>query len=796
MSKDVFISYKSEDYAQASWVRDVLETNGISCWIAPDCIPGGSNYALEIPKAIDGCKVFVVVLSEQAQTSKWVPRELDRAINANKVIIPFMLENCELKDDFSFYLSNVQRYAAYEDKANTAKRMILEIRGVLHADEQMQQDIAIPEPKKEKPKKKASADKTSGKKLPKKPLIAAVAVLLAVVIAASAFFILHNHKLFNTDDTYHVTLAVNEETSITAFNDALPVVEERFDAFCGSAKHRFEVVDSRIELFFAKELIGTASPKEAVIKYIISHGTLTLHNPDSYQYYSFDDGDIESVELLDSFPADALGTTEITADHRCLKITLSSTMMLNDIQATPEAMNAIVDEGYNTFAIDDGNNYGTVSFDTYHSSANPFVFYVVDTTADGRFTDCVNEVIQQPLSCAFIALEDLDTTAVWEDTETASDVGELQCNHDTFAENTVLFSYSSLNPDKTLSDGETLDVMSVLRARLDKLGNPYALGKVYKGETLSAIAVKTLPGHINNAVISLLSQEYNGSFIVTCGLRQFGLSFTDIQNSNNELTFTIDTSDGDFAALCEYAQAEQQRVFLTFENYRLLSGTISADNAPNQLTFSAIGYEIDGEYAPLDEAYAFLRDLVPTVLQETRDLPALSFNDDFNSAFDNSSRDLSEEVLFSEGYKVSDEATDAIKAVSKDAEIISRANSVAVYLHMPVGADFATAAPEAAKTVYQTLDFANSPYDTLSVYFIDEDETQTERARVFFTKNYSFYYATDDTHEDGYIYTHGIFTGGRLDLVKEATVANLEADPFYQALTNDLYSSWQTELLF
>ena len=58
-NKDVFISYKSDEYAQAIWVKDALETNGISCWMAPMSIPGGSSYAKEIPHAIDGCRVLL-----------------------------------------------------------------------------------------------------------------------------------------------------------------------------------------------------------------------------------------------------------------------------------------------------------------------------------------------------------------------------------------------------------------------------------------------------------------------------------------------------------------------------------------------------------------------------------------------------------------------------------------------------------------------------------------------------------------------------------------------------------------
>ena len=120
---DVFISYKTEDEAQARWVRDTLETNGISCWMAPGSIPGGSSYAAEIPAAIRGCRAFVLVLSQQTQASRWVPRELDQAINCGKVVLPFMLEDCALRDDFNFYLTNVQRYNAYENKAAAMEKL-------------------------------------------------------------------------------------------------------------------------------------------------------------------------------------------------------------------------------------------------------------------------------------------------------------------------------------------------------------------------------------------------------------------------------------------------------------------------------------------------------------------------------------------------------------------------------------------------------------------------------------------------------------------------------------------------
>lgn len=129
--KDIFISYKSEDSAQAQWLCSVLEANGLSCWMAPESIPGGSNYAKEIPQAIEHCRIFILVLTQRCQNSIWVPKELDRALNAGKIIMPFMLENCLLTDDFNFYLSNVQRYDAYRNKADALERMLKDIRALL-----------------------------------------------------------------------------------------------------------------------------------------------------------------------------------------------------------------------------------------------------------------------------------------------------------------------------------------------------------------------------------------------------------------------------------------------------------------------------------------------------------------------------------------------------------------------------------------------------------------------------------------------------------------------------------------
>ena len=106
-SEYVFISYSSSEHLEASNVCSVLEKKGIRCWMAPDSIPSGADYGESIPKAIAGCKVFLLLLSEKSQLSKWVPKELDCAITNERIIIPFHLDNSQLKQAFDFRLSNI-----------------------------------------------------------------------------------------------------------------------------------------------------------------------------------------------------------------------------------------------------------------------------------------------------------------------------------------------------------------------------------------------------------------------------------------------------------------------------------------------------------------------------------------------------------------------------------------------------------------------------------------------------------------------------------------------------------------
>ena len=143
--RQVFISYSTKDQHQAEAVRNVIEQNGISCWMAPRDIPGGSNYTKEIPTAIRDCQAFVLMLSQNAQNSHWVLKELDSAVNEGKIILPFQLEDITLTDEFNFLLTGAQRYDAYQKKSEAMQLLISRLQAIIQAVPQ-KEEPASPKP--------------------------------------------------------------------------------------------------------------------------------------------------------------------------------------------------------------------------------------------------------------------------------------------------------------------------------------------------------------------------------------------------------------------------------------------------------------------------------------------------------------------------------------------------------------------------------------------------------------------------------------------------------------------------
>jgi hypothetical protein len=90
---DVFISYSSQDKTVALAVCGRLEERGIRCWIAPRDADGGQRYGASIVDAIRGSRVVVLVLSSHANSSPFIPNEIERAASFGIPILPLRIED-------------------------------------------------------------------------------------------------------------------------------------------------------------------------------------------------------------------------------------------------------------------------------------------------------------------------------------------------------------------------------------------------------------------------------------------------------------------------------------------------------------------------------------------------------------------------------------------------------------------------------------------------------------------------------------------------------------------------------
>lgn len=107
-SARVFISYSSKQEAIAREIRDCIEQRHIPCWMAPDSIPAGSSYQTMIPIALQEVDVVLLILTPDAEKSRWVQKEIGSAIGADKKLLPYQICEYTLGSEFRFLLDGEQ----------------------------------------------------------------------------------------------------------------------------------------------------------------------------------------------------------------------------------------------------------------------------------------------------------------------------------------------------------------------------------------------------------------------------------------------------------------------------------------------------------------------------------------------------------------------------------------------------------------------------------------------------------------------------------------------------------------
>src|SRR6187551_2355289 len=107
-SPQLFVSYASEDRAEALAVADTLETAGIPVWIDRRGLTGGDVWAAEITNSIRSCVALAVLCTPASVASRNVRQELQLAWDLDRPILPIILESVEFSDAMAYFLQGRQ----------------------------------------------------------------------------------------------------------------------------------------------------------------------------------------------------------------------------------------------------------------------------------------------------------------------------------------------------------------------------------------------------------------------------------------------------------------------------------------------------------------------------------------------------------------------------------------------------------------------------------------------------------------------------------------------------------------
>lgn len=107
MSADVFLSYSSRDKLIADAVCSRLEQEKVRCWVAPRDIRPGEDWGNAIIRGITQSRMMVLIFSANANQSRQVLREVERAVSLGKTIIPFRIDESVPTGGMEYFMATL-----------------------------------------------------------------------------------------------------------------------------------------------------------------------------------------------------------------------------------------------------------------------------------------------------------------------------------------------------------------------------------------------------------------------------------------------------------------------------------------------------------------------------------------------------------------------------------------------------------------------------------------------------------------------------------------------------------------
>jgi hypothetical protein len=100
-----FAAYARRDLVQVQPIFDMIEAEGHLMWIDRINLEPGGVWTADIVAAIRGAREMLVFCSAHSYGSRDIHREIAAAARFRKPILPILLDDTPMPDNFSYYLS-------------------------------------------------------------------------------------------------------------------------------------------------------------------------------------------------------------------------------------------------------------------------------------------------------------------------------------------------------------------------------------------------------------------------------------------------------------------------------------------------------------------------------------------------------------------------------------------------------------------------------------------------------------------------------------------------------------------
>ena len=293
----------------------------------------------------------------------------------------------------------------------------------------------------------------------KKIILSAVTVL---AVFCAVFAVWGIASLGKSGETYHIRLYPEDRTTLTEYNAALPVLEERLNILTAGEKYDMDVQDSYIDLRLPKEAFGDEKVDAVLRAYIVRPGNLYLFNPEENELLPekipVERDDMVLVTLkngqIPGLDAEDLGITEESYSY--FTIDFAEEFLEENagkIEAWGEDIALGLDMTYNSY---------------YRFSLYPLgdgeTFYFLGNEEEGSALDelMLYNLMHPEMSCAFNYQMDYDVD--WEEDKASFGQNQVKDKKVRGKTVTVIFGTLEENDDESLAAAK-----EIMKSRLDLL---------------------------------------------------------------------------------------------------------------------------------------------------------------------------------------------------------------------------------------------------------------------------------------------------------------------------------------